>query len=267
MGLDGVGRADKRRVAHNRHGLQAGVAEAFDRERAKAFRQREAVRADQQAVVAEGGRVGAQRLEQLHLHAGIRHMIFAAQDVRDAEVDVVDDAREGVEGGAVGADQNRVGQGADIHRLVAADQVVPRHDGGDRLQHILGDAHLVGVGEAEAPVRTAALGLQELDVLGGEAEGGAVIDRRQAARELALALAVEFVLGFETRVEPLGSAELLGDLLVACRAIRLALLAIPGKAQPVRSSRMPSAKTPEERSLSVSSRRKRKLPPVLRANR
>ena len=81
-------------------------------------------------------------------------MVLAADDVRDAELGVIDDAGEGVEERAVGADDDRVGQRADVDRLVAADEIVPRHDGRQRRQAGL------GVGEAEAPMRLAALGFE-----------------------------------------------------------------------------------------------------------
>ena len=89
--------------------------------------------------MAEGGRIVLQRLEQLHLHAAVGDVILAADDVRDAELGVVDDAGEGVEERAVGADDDRVGQRADIDRLVAADEIVPRDDSRQRRQAVLGD--------------------------------------------------------------------------------------------------------------------------------
>ena len=55
-------------------------------------------------------------------------MILAADDVGDREVDVVDDAGERVERRAVGADQHRIGQRADVDGLLAAHDVRPRDE-------------------------------------------------------------------------------------------------------------------------------------------
>ena len=77
--------------------------------------------------MAEGRRLGAQRLEQLDLRRGIGDVIFAAHHMSDAEVDVVDDARQRIEIAAVGADQHRVRQRGCVDMLLAADEIVPHH--------------------------------------------------------------------------------------------------------------------------------------------
>ncbi len=92
------------------HRLDAVLAQRGDGECAEALGQRLAVLADQKAVVGERGRCGAQRFEQGDLYAGVGHVILAADDVRDGEVDVVDDAGERVEERSVGADQYGIGQ-------------------------------------------------------------------------------------------------------------------------------------------------------------
>ena len=51
----------------------------------------------------------AERFEDLKLHARIGNVVFAADDVRDAEVDVVDDAGEGIEIGPVGTNEHGIG--------------------------------------------------------------------------------------------------------------------------------------------------------------
>ena len=53
-----------------------------------------AVLAEDQPVVDELGRLRAERLEQPPVELLVRPVVVAADDVRDAEVDVVDDARE-----------------------------------------------------------------------------------------------------------------------------------------------------------------------------
>jgi hypothetical protein len=52
-------------------------------------------------------------------------MILAAYDVRDAEVDVVDDARQQVQPASVLAADHRVGQQLRIEPLRPADEVDP----------------------------------------------------------------------------------------------------------------------------------------------
>ena len=56
-----------------------------------------AIGADQQAVVGEGWRLVPQRFEQLDLHASIGDVILAADDMRHAEIDVVDHRRQRVQ--------------------------------------------------------------------------------------------------------------------------------------------------------------------------
>ena len=118
-------RADQHGERGHGHRLDAGFAQAGDRQRAGALRQRLAGRRRQEIVVAEGRRLGAQRLEQRDLHAGIGDMVVAADDVGDAHVDVVGDGRQRVEIGAVLAHQDRIGQRGEVDRLLAAHQIVP----------------------------------------------------------------------------------------------------------------------------------------------
>ena len=95
-------------MAQDRHRLETVVAEALHRQRAKTLRQRLSIGANEQRVVAERGWLGAKRAENRDLHACIGHVVFAADDVRNLEINIVDDARERVEERAVGADQNRI---------------------------------------------------------------------------------------------------------------------------------------------------------------
>jgi len=46
----------------------------------------------------------------LNLHPGVGDVIFAAHDMRDRHVGVIDDARECIEERAVATDEHRVGQ-------------------------------------------------------------------------------------------------------------------------------------------------------------
>ena len=119
------GRADQHGQRSHGHRLDAGFGKAGDRQRAAALRQPLARRRGQQIVVAEGRRLGAERLEQRDLHAGIGDMIVAADDMRDAELDVVDHRRQRVEIAAVLAHQHRIGDGGEIDRFGAAHEIVP----------------------------------------------------------------------------------------------------------------------------------------------
>ena len=66
--------------------------------------------ATSKASCAKSRRLGAQRLEHLDLRRAVRDMVLAAHDVGDAQVDVVDHARQQIEPAAVVAADHRVGQ-------------------------------------------------------------------------------------------------------------------------------------------------------------
>ena len=94
-------------VAANRLAGDAGVAQRRDGRAGRALGELLAVLAEDQAVVDELGRRRAERLEQAAVQLLVRAMVEAAHDVRDPEVDVVDDAREVVGRGAVLAEERR----------------------------------------------------------------------------------------------------------------------------------------------------------------
>jgi hypothetical protein len=75
-------------------------------------------------------------------------VIVAADDVGDPQLGVIDNACERVQERAVRADDDGIRQRADVDCLVAANEVVPRDDGGERRKAVL------GIGQPEAPVRT-----------------------------------------------------------------------------------------------------------------
>ena len=58
---------------------------------------------DQQRLMGEVRRLGAERVEHLQLDGAVRDMVLAAHDVGDAKVDVVDHAGQQIEPAAVGA--------------------------------------------------------------------------------------------------------------------------------------------------------------------
>src|SRR4051812_6195939 len=120
--------------------------------------------------MGERRRLGAERLEHLNLRGAVRHMVLAANDMGDAQIDVVDDARQQVEPTAVLTSNHPVAEQLWIEPLLAANEIGP------------GDWPLVI--ETEAPMRCAAFGHPR-------AFGWALIDRRQAAPEQNLAAKLE----------------------------------------------------------------------------
>ena len=120
--------------------------------------------------------------------------------------------------------------------------------------------------QQETPVRFAALRLQARAVVVGQLQRGAIVDRRQAASQQALALQGQL---FRRLVAGIKSAIALERFLrqfVAVKPVGLAGEAVPIQAEPLRSRSIPAANSAVERSRSVSSRRSRKLPFCERAN-
>ncbi len=153
--------------------------------------------ADEKAVMSEGWRFGSERFEEGELHAGVGHMIFAADDVGDGEVHVIDHARERIEGRAVFADEDWIGKRAEVHGLVAADEIVPGDDCRQRLEALFG----ARVRKAKAPVGLAALGFEVRAFGGREFQARAIINGRQVAGALTCALPVELVFRLVTGIE------------------------------------------------------------------
>src|SRR5438552_18853209 len=80
---------------------------------------------DQQRLMRELRSLRTQAQEHLDLRRAVRDMVLAAHDVRDAQVDVVDHARQQIEPGAVLAPDDRIAQELWVEALLAADEVVP----------------------------------------------------------------------------------------------------------------------------------------------
>src|SRR5260221_13922114 len=87
-------------------------------------------------------------------------MVFAANDVGDAEIDVVDDARQQIEPAAVLAPDHRVAQQTGVEALLAADKV--------------GEDDWLVMVELEPPVRRASVWHRRIG-------GLSLINPRQAA--------------------------------------------------------------------------------------
>jgi hypothetical protein len=138
-------------------------------------------------VVAEQRRSASQRPENLDLHCGVGDMVLAADDMGDAHVDVVDDRGQRTEKRAVLARQHRIGQRRAVDVARPSRQIVPSHDFGVEL---------------EAPMRTPSLRLESGALFRGKLQRGAIIDRRQAARLLALAPPIQFLGRLIGRIKP-----------------------------------------------------------------
>jgi hypothetical protein len=137
--------------------------------------------------MAEDRRATGQRLENLNLYGCIGDVILAANDMRDAEVDVVDHGGKGIEIGPVLALEDGIGERRAIDMAFAANEVVPAHDFGL---------------EAKAPVGASALRLERRALLRGQTQRGAIVDRRPPERLLTLAAAIELLRGLVAGVEP-----------------------------------------------------------------
>ena len=121
-----VGRpADQGEEVDERLGEVARGAELVHRERAVPLRELLAVVAEEAAEVRVGGRLVAERLQDLDLLRRVRDVVVAADHVGDRVVHVLDGGREVVGRPAVGADDDDVLE-LDVRHLDAtADDVVP----------------------------------------------------------------------------------------------------------------------------------------------
>ena len=215
--LDRIAGPYPRQQGNNRLRLDMLLAETADAQRAQPLRQL-ALGSDQQRLVRECRRLGAQSLEHLNLHRGIGDMILAAHHMGDAHVDIVDRGGQHVEPAAILAPDHRIGQERRIKMLLAPDPVGP----GDRLCVI----------QLEAPVRPATLFLESGPLGFAQVQRRPVIDRRLAAAELNLALQVQFLRGFIGRIDPARCLELFQLRFIAIEPRRLALLLVRCQPQP-----------------------------------
>ena len=135
----------------------------------------------------------------------------------DAQVDVVDDGGQRVEIAAVGAHQDGIALAGLVDVLRAARAVVP--------------AHVLAM-EQEAPVRSAPFGLESAAVGLGEREGRPVVDWRQMALLLALALEIEFLRRLVAGIETFVRLERLDRRRIKRVALGLAGALIPHEAEP-----------------------------------
>ena len=99
-----LGQAQLIEVAPDRLGRDPGLAQGRHRRALRALGELLAVLPEDQPVVDELGRRGAQGLEEPAVDRLVRPVIVAAHYVRDPEVDVVDDARQVVRRAAIFAE-------------------------------------------------------------------------------------------------------------------------------------------------------------------
>src|SRR3954447_25903794 len=79
---------------------------------------------NQQCLVRKLRRLGDERFEHLDLRGTVRDMILAANDVRNAKIDVINDARQQVEPAAVLPSHDRIAEKLGVELLLAADEVL-----------------------------------------------------------------------------------------------------------------------------------------------
>ena len=191
--------------------------------RAGALGELAAVLVHEQRQVGEAGQhraastSGVEGGHDVDLDAGVGDVVLAADDVGDAGLQVIHDTGEGVEGGAVGADEHGVGDGGELHAAGAEHHVAP-------FRRV--------AGEEEAPVGALAAGLGAGTLLGRELEHGAVIDGGLVALGALVPLGGEFLLGLEAGVEAAGGFQLLGRGGVEGQAVGLVVGLVPGEAHP-----------------------------------
>ncbi len=116
--------AQQREVVHERLRQVAELAEVAHRRGAVPLAELAALGAEHHGVVGEGGDRRAEGPEQQQLARRVGEVVVAADDVRDAHVAVVDHRGEVVAGGAVGAHDDEVADGALLDHNGAADDVV-----------------------------------------------------------------------------------------------------------------------------------------------
>ena len=117
---------EQREVVDQRLGQVSALPELAHRRRAVPLRQRAVVGPHHEREVREGRRRPSQRLVHQQLPRRVRHVVLAADHVRDLHQRVVDDDREVVGGAAVGPDDHRVADDLACERDAAAHEVLER---------------------------------------------------------------------------------------------------------------------------------------------
>jgi len=110
-------------------GEESGIAVSSDADdgTVAAFGKFRSIGSDEERKMGELGRVGAGALENKNVFVGVGEVVLAADDVADAEVDIVGAGSEVVGGHAVGAEEGEVFDVGGRFELVAIDGVVEAH--------------------------------------------------------------------------------------------------------------------------------------------
>ncbi len=192
--------ADTRQVTCERQRLDALFAQIGKRKAAGAFGEPRSTGIGQQRQMAEFRHLGAERLEQLDLRPGVGHVVGAANDRGDGEVDIVHHGGERVEVTAIGAHQHGIALAGLVDMLGAAHQIGPIPDLARQF---------------ETPMGMKPTCFQPRPVGGGKLERGPVIDRRLAALKLQLAPDRELLRRLVAGIERAGSLQTLDRFVVA----------------------------------------------------
>ncbi len=115
------------------------------------------------------------------------------------------------------ADQDRIRHGGGIDLGMAARQVLP------------GDTTSI---QLEAPVGLATLGFERGDLGFGQAQGGAVVDGRQPARQLNLAAAIQLLRRVIGRIQTSRLLQPIGGVVIPVEPLRLIVALVPDQPQP-----------------------------------
>ena len=110
-------------------GEESGIAVSSDADdgTVAAFGKFRSIGSDEERKMGELGRVGSGALENKNVFVGVGEVVLAADDVADAEVDIVGAGSEVVGGHAVGAEEGEVFDVGGRFELVAIDGVVEAH--------------------------------------------------------------------------------------------------------------------------------------------
>ena len=215
--LDRIARPDPREQRDDRLRLDPRVAKMRDAQRSQTLGQF-ALGAGQQRFVREGGWRDAHRIEHLQLQRGVGHMVFAAHDMGDAQIGIVDRRWQHIQPRSVGAAHDGIAHRLRIEALGPADQIVPM----DRCVMI----------QLEPPVRRDAIRLKLRLLRIAQRQRRAIVHRWQAAPEQDLALQIEFLCALIGRIDAPRRDQCVEPRLIQRESLRLAHLGIGRQAQP-----------------------------------
>ena len=181
-----------------------------------------AIGAEDHGHVAKLGQRRTERTEDVDLAGRVVHMVVAADDVRDAHVEIVDHHAEVVRRHAVGSQEHEVVELAVRELDGSLHQVVP------------GDAALFR--RAKAHHRLPARRRHEAARFRALGPPASVVLRLLAARRLLLAQRFELLARHVVVISVAGADQLVGHLPVACEALHLEERAlVPVDAEPTQA--------------------------------